>query len=153
MAVQLLMMRAAQGHRELVADLAAERSWLRELEMVGIAGRLLADETGLVAHECEVRLVALARGFLGEGQPDAWLGDGLAVGRANSLGANLNRSFRPHRVSERKLVRRDADLARDGRLEPRLIGGFNCASVSLQEGVLERQAGPGPVQEVISARE
>ncbi|WP_247542799.1 hypothetical protein, partial [Bradyrhizobium sp. 146] len=39
MAVQLLMMGAAQGHRELVADLAAERSWLRELEMVGIRAR------------------------------------------------------------------------------------------------------------------
>ena len=71
MAVQLLMMRAAQGHGKFVTDLTAERSRLCEFEMVGIAGRLLADETGLVAHECEVRLVALARSFLGEGKLDS----------------------------------------------------------------------------------
>lgn len=47
--VQLLMMRAAQGHRKFVTDLTADRTRLREFEMVGIAGRLLADKAGRAA--------------------------------------------------------------------------------------------------------
>src|SRR4051812_47948559 len=97
----------AQRDGELVADFAAERSWLRELEMMGIAWRLLADKAGLAAHEREVLLVALARCFLRKGKPDTW----LRVGRANSL-SQRNRSRRLHRVSPGKLVRCDADLAR-----------------------------------------
>src|SRR5262249_43447798 len=45
--VQRLMMGAAQGDGELIADLATERLGLSEFQMVGIARGLLAHEAGL----------------------------------------------------------------------------------------------------------
>jgi hypothetical protein len=66
--MQLLMMRAAQRDGELVADLAAQGSRLREFQMVGIARGLLADEAGLVTDKQQVGLAALAGKLLGTGQ-------------------------------------------------------------------------------------
>src|SRR4051794_11821233 len=151
--MQRLVVRSTKRYRELVTDLASQGSRLREVEMMRIAWRLLADKAGLVADEREMRLVALAGCFFGEGKPDAWLRGGLVVGRANWRSWDLNRTVRLHRVFEGKLVRRDADLARDGGLEPRLIGGLHGAGVPLREGVLEGKAGLGPIQEVIRVRE
>src|SRR6266404_4537374 len=43
MAMQLMMVLATERHGELVADLASEGSGLCKFQMVGIAGRALAD--------------------------------------------------------------------------------------------------------------
>ena len=53
-AVQIPMMLTAQGHGELVTDLASEGSWLRKFQVMGIAGRALADETWLRRDEGEI---------------------------------------------------------------------------------------------------
>jgi len=42
-AMELTVMRATQRHRELVADLASERTRLREAQMVCIGGPATAD--------------------------------------------------------------------------------------------------------------
>ena len=41
------MVAAAEGHRELVADLAAERARLHEAQVVGIGGFAAADKARL----------------------------------------------------------------------------------------------------------
>ena len=56
-AVQIPMMLTAQGHGEFVTDLASEGSWLRKFQVMGIAGRALADETWLRRDEGEMGLV------------------------------------------------------------------------------------------------
>lgn len=68
MPVQLLVMSAAQGDGELVANLA-EGSRLSEFQMVGIARGLLAHEAGLVPDKQQVGLAALAGRLLGMGEP------------------------------------------------------------------------------------
>ena len=59
-AVQLLMMLAAQRHREFVTDLAPECSRLRKLQVMGITGRALAHQTGLARDKRQMGLVAFA---------------------------------------------------------------------------------------------
>jgi hypothetical protein len=46
---------------ELIADLTAKRTWLRESEVVGIRGLAAADEASLLSDEPKVRLFATAR--------------------------------------------------------------------------------------------
>ena len=58
MAVQFVVVLAAERHGEFVADLAAEGSGLREFEMMGIARRTLTDEAWLRCNEDQVGLVA-----------------------------------------------------------------------------------------------
>ena len=62
-AVKLPMVSAAKRHGVFVAYLATKRPWLREFEMMGIAGLTSANKTGLRADEFEVRLVAMAPWF------------------------------------------------------------------------------------------
>lgn len=69
MAVQVPVMGAAQRHDELFADLAAQGSRLRKLQVMRIGRRLLADQAGLSAHKQPVVLAALARRLLGDGKP------------------------------------------------------------------------------------
>ena len=54
------MVFAAQGHGELVADLASQRFRLGEFQMMGIAGRSFADKAWLRGDENEMRLVSSA---------------------------------------------------------------------------------------------
>jgi hypothetical protein len=49
--MQSLLMRAAQGYGEFIADLAAQGFWLRKFKMVGIRRGLLADQAWLSADE------------------------------------------------------------------------------------------------------
>jgi len=49
--VRFVMMNAAQGNRELVADPAPEGARLRKAQMVGIGRRTAADDAGLRGHE------------------------------------------------------------------------------------------------------
>ena len=53
-AMELTMMAAAQGHGELIADLASERAALREAQMVGIRRLPAANQTGLSSHVSDV---------------------------------------------------------------------------------------------------
>ena len=57
------MMLSAQWHGEFVADLASERSWLDEFEVVGVARRALADQTRLGCDKGEMGFVPLANGL------------------------------------------------------------------------------------------
>ena len=66
-AVDGAMMAAAERHRELIADLTAERPRLHEAQMMGVAGRAAADQAGLRSHEPQVLLVAVAARF-GDGK-------------------------------------------------------------------------------------
>jgi hypothetical protein len=81
--MQLLVMGAAQRDGELVADLATQGARLGELQVVGIARRLLADEAGLFADKQQVGLAALAGWLFGMGEPclgrrwQTWLQRGL----------------------------------------------------------------------------
>ena len=45
--MQRMMVFAAERHGKFVADLASEGSGLRKLQVVGIAGRALADQAEL----------------------------------------------------------------------------------------------------------
>ena len=73
------MVFATQRHRELVADLASQRFRLGEFQMMGIAGRSLADEAWLCGDENEMRLVSSADWFF------HW-GNYLNVSRERSRG-------------------------------------------------------------------
>ena len=64
----LAMMAPAQRHRELIADLTAERAMLREAQMVCVYGPAPANQTRLFCHEPDVLLVTKAA-RLGTGQP------------------------------------------------------------------------------------
>lgn len=57
--MQILMVSPTKRHGEFVADLAAEISWSRELEVVGVSRALFADETRLCSDEGEMDLAAL----------------------------------------------------------------------------------------------
>jgi hypothetical protein len=57
MAMQILVMVTAERDGKFVADLASERSRLGKFEVVGVAGRALADNTGLGRNEGEVGFV------------------------------------------------------------------------------------------------
>src|SRR6516165_3020372 len=54
------MMPATEGDRELIADLAAERPWLREPQVVWVRGLAAADEAWLLHHLAKVLAVAIA---------------------------------------------------------------------------------------------
>jgi len=51
---------AAKRYRELVADLAAERTWLRKPEVVGITGFSRTNQASLLGDKPQVLLVATA---------------------------------------------------------------------------------------------
>src|SRR3954452_1996534 len=76
MAMQIAMMRSAQGYGELVADLACQGASLGVLVMVRIRGAAGTDETGLGGDELQVitiphsqRLADRCYGFVGCGRP------------------------------------------------------------------------------------
>ena len=57
------MMHAAERHRELIADLAAECPGLCEAQMMGVGGLATAHNTGLGRHKLAVKLVAQSARF------------------------------------------------------------------------------------------
>jgi hypothetical protein len=54
------MMPATEGDRELIADLAAERTGLGKSEVVGVRGLAAAQETRLLGDIAQVLPVAIA---------------------------------------------------------------------------------------------
>ena len=62
--MQFLVMDAAEGDGELIADLATERPLLGKPDVMGISGRLLTNQTWLPSHELKMDFAALAGGFL-----------------------------------------------------------------------------------------
>ena len=63
MTMELAMMCPAERHRELVADLAPERTRLREAQMVGIRRAPAANQTWLLDHVTHVLPVTNAALF------------------------------------------------------------------------------------------
>ena len=59
-AMELAVVRATEWHRELIADLAAERARLREAQMVWIGGPATADQARLLHHMPDMIAVANA---------------------------------------------------------------------------------------------
>ncbi len=59
-AVKRPMMGGAEGHRPLVADLAAQGAWLGKSQVMSMARGTATDETGLCGDNAEMRLVAYA---------------------------------------------------------------------------------------------
>jgi hypothetical protein len=53
------MMAATERDRELIADLAAERTWLGKSEVVGVRGLSAADEARLLGDIAQVLPVAI----------------------------------------------------------------------------------------------
>ena len=54
------MMRGAEGHNPLVADLAAEGPGLGKAQVMGMARAAAADETGLPGHIAQMLFVSNA---------------------------------------------------------------------------------------------
>src|SRR5271154_2047107 len=52
--MSLAVVTPAQWHGEFVADLARQRTVLREAQMMGIRGPAAANQTGLFGHEPDV---------------------------------------------------------------------------------------------------
>lgn len=146
MAVQLVVMSAAQWHRELVADLAAQRPGLSEFQVVGIARSLLANQAGLPADEQQVGLAALAGRFLGMGEPglvrgcQRWLQRGL--GACSSCPERLRRQAL--RSLQAGLLAGRVGGGTRGVLKLAPISGLDEPGVRLQKGILERNGGLGP---------
>src|SRR4051794_30200100 len=71
--VQRLMVGPTQRDGKLVADLAPERTRLRELEMVRIDRRPLTNETGQSPDESEMCLASFPRRLLGKSKAATWI--------------------------------------------------------------------------------
>ncbi len=54
------VMPATEGHRELITDLAAERTGLRKSEVMGVRRLAAADETRLLGDIAQVLPLAMA---------------------------------------------------------------------------------------------
>nr|WP_244558733.1 hypothetical protein [Bradyrhizobium brasilense] len=150
--MQILVMGAAQRDGVLVADLAAESPWLGELQMVGVARALPADEAGLVPDKQQVRLASLAGRLLGMGQP---LGDGWREVLQRALDARRSLWERRRRnarglIEGRSLFGHPGSV---GLLKLGQIGGLDELGVRLPKGVFERKAGLGPDQQVLVGRQ
>ncbi len=56
--MKLLVMVPAEWHGKFVADLSSERPWLREFQVMSIAGRALANETWPACNKQQMGLGA-----------------------------------------------------------------------------------------------
>ena len=61
-AMQFKMMAAAQGNGEFIADLATECAALGKAQVMGVARRTPADQTGLLRHKAHMTAIAMRRG-------------------------------------------------------------------------------------------
>jgi hypothetical protein len=82
------MMPATEGDRELVADLAAERTGLRKSEVVGVRGLAAAHETRLLGDIPQVFPVAIATRCSNR---EDTLVDALRSSRIGALGTAITR--------------------------------------------------------------
>src|SRR4051812_16799522 len=71
--VQRLMVGPTQRDGKLVADLAPERTRLREFQMVRIDRRPLTDETRQSPDESEMPLASFPKRLLWKGKAAAWI--------------------------------------------------------------------------------
>lgn len=60
-AMKLAMVDTAQGHGEFIADLASERAWLPEPDVMRIGRTQAADKTWLRADEVFMRFIPLPK--------------------------------------------------------------------------------------------
>jgi hypothetical protein len=91
--VQFAVVQATKGNRVLVADLAAERTWLSKANVVRFARRPTAYDAGLGREISAVLLVA---------KPDRFGGDAKAVNnrllQQNDEGLAVLAVARPHAI-------------------------------------------------------
>src|SRR5260221_125871 len=86
------MMAATEWDRELIADLAAERAWLSEPEVVGVRWLAAADEAWPLGDVAQVPPVAIAMGC--SNREDTLVDSaGLFISSAGSLRVLLRRHF------------------------------------------------------------
>jgi hypothetical protein len=83
--VQLPMMHAAEGYRELIADFETNRAWLGEAQMMWIGRLPPADETRLQGHKFQLRLIA--QSFVFGNRELAFVN----LGRDHGIGGNWQR--------------------------------------------------------------
>ena len=57
------MVGAAERHRELIADPAAQGPWLHESEVMGVARLPPTEQAGLRRHELQMGAIAVAARF------------------------------------------------------------------------------------------
>src|ERR1700728_2136027 len=62
-AMEDTMVGSAKGHCELVADPAAQRTWLGKSQMVGVRRSSSAEQARLRRHELKMRAIAVAARF------------------------------------------------------------------------------------------
>src|SRR5215472_347746 len=104
-AVHRAMMPATERHRELVADLAAERTGLGETEMVGVRGLAAAHETRMLGDIAKVLPVAIApRG----GDREDALVDALRLTSVSAFGGG--NPLRPGNLRHRRIIARGYSL-------------------------------------------
>src|SRR5262245_40787860 len=93
------MMPATEGDRELITDLAAERTGLRKSEVMGIRGLAAADETGLLGDIAQVLPAAIApRGS----NREAALVDALRLTQVGSFGGGSH--LRSENLRHRRII-------------------------------------------------
>lgn len=77
LSVQRLMVRSTERHCELIADLAAQCSWLANFRWCASAGLFWADKALLAADEGEVFLASTPGRLLRRGKADMCLEEGI----------------------------------------------------------------------------
>lgn len=126
MAVQLIVVIAANGHRKFVADLAAQSSPLREFQVMGIARLALADHACLPPNEGQMGFASPANCL--------WQRDDRTVVDRMRIGwVAVGQSFCINLRRDRDVP----DMARAGNLlQHRPISGLNKPGVIVSQGVL-----------------
>src|SRR5262249_34446962 len=95
------VMPATKRDRELIADLAAERSGLCKSEVVGIRGLAATDETGLLGDIAQVLPAAIGTW---SGNREAALVDTLRLTQLGAFGDGSH--LRPGNLSHRRIIAR-----------------------------------------------
>jgi hypothetical protein len=136
------MMSAAKWDRELVADLATQRTVLREPEMMWIRGVPPADQTGALGDELEMLFVTVATGLT---EREGALVD--AAIRASSRGLAFASGLYGRRLTptnRRRLGLRSPASVIAQCHHFGLEGGFNETCVYGYQGIFRRKASAGP---------
>ena len=144
-----MMVVTAQRHRKFVADLASKGSRLSEFQMVGIAGRALADQAGLRAYKCQVGLVAASDLLAQRRRPGFGvlvLGGHCNSRRLSGTAASIGWRNR-HRFS---WVLLNSICAEIQLVEHDLTSGLDGARIVGRERVLGRQAPVRPQGDIVA---
>src|SRR5262249_55691334 len=95
------MMPATEWDRELIADLAAERTGLRETEVVRVRGLAATQQTRLLGDVAQMLPIAIAP--RGRNREDA-LVDALRLTSVDAVGSGIH--LRPSNLRHRRIILR-----------------------------------------------